>query len=387
MTDITEQRADLGPFLTGEYAPIGGEIKRRPEDFLVEEIPSIDPSGEGDHTYLFVEKTDRTTEDVAKVLARHFRVRRRDVGTAGRKDKRAITRQVFSVHTPGKAPEDFPDLRVKNIAVLWVDLHTHKLRTGQLSANRFSIRVRGVDPLRVLDAHKMVAKLAKEGVPNAFGEQRFGAKLNNHLVARHIVRSEWDLAVDALIRPAPGAPADDPFARAHALLSEGKLGDAAGALPKSFTPEIRLLRALEEGASPQNAVAALPVKHADFLMCALQSAIFNGALADRLIDGSFDADADAPLIGPSCGQIDDATQRVLDRAGITVEGFNEACARYGLTLPGGRRALGVRMGDPEVEGGADEQGGFIRLAFDLPPGGYATSVLREICKNAPLIAL
>jgi len=94
-----------------------------------------------------------------------------------------------------------------------------------------------------------------------------------------------------------------------------------------------------------------------------------------------------PLVGPDCPVPAPGTRarEIEDRAqsasGFTVEQFARACERFGITLPGARRPLRAPVGDPEIEGGADELGPFIRVAFDLPPGAYATSLVREISKN------
>ncbi len=77
----------------------GLRLKERPEDFRVEERLAFAPSGTGEHLYLFVEKTGLQTEELAARLALRFSVARRDVGYAGRKDRRAVTRQWFSVPT------------------------------------------------------------------------------------------------------------------------------------------------------------------------------------------------------------------------------------------------------------------------------------------------
>lgn len=95
------------------------------------------------------------------ILATHFGVQRRDIGFAGLKDKHAITRQVVSIHAPGRKPEDFPSLRDDRIEILWTDLHANKLRRGHLAANRFSIRIRDVKPTDVLRAAKSLAILEK----------------------------------------------------------------------------------------------------------------------------------------------------------------------------------------------------------------------------------
>src|SRR5689334_18599213 len=97
-------------YLTAGVPGIGGRIRERPEDFLVDEQPLYQPSGEGEHVYLLVEKRNMSTMHAARVLAAHFKVDQSAVGHAGLKDRVAVTRQVFSVHVPGKKPEDFPML-------------------------------------------------------------------------------------------------------------------------------------------------------------------------------------------------------------------------------------------------------------------------------------
>src|SRR5690606_17358918 len=123
------------PYLTAAIPGAGGRLKVRPEDFLVEEIPAYEPSGEGEHIYLFVEKRNHSTMHVVRLLADHFGVRRDAVGFAGLKDKFAVTRQLFSVHVPGRRPSDFPAFERPGIVVHWADLHANKLRRGHLKGN------------------------------------------------------------------------------------------------------------------------------------------------------------------------------------------------------------------------------------------------------------
>jgi tRNA pseudouridine13 synthase len=195
-------------YLTAAIAGIGGVIKQRPEDFIVEEIPAYDPTGEGEHIYLFIQKVGLSTSQLVSILARHFGVRESAVGYAGLKDRHAITRQVVSIHTPGKKPEDFPALRDGRIQVLWSDLHANKLRRGHLKANRFSIKVREVPLRAVFDAKKTLDALALSGVPNRTGEQRFGILANNHLVGRAIILGDDQSALDILLGPLPPGTED-----------------------------------------------------------------------------------------------------------------------------------------------------------------------------------
>jgi tRNA pseudouridine13 synthase len=125
-------------FLTDDEG-IGGRIKVRPADFLVEEIPAYEPSGAGEHLYLGVEKMSVAHGELMAAIRKHFGVREKAIGYAGMKDKQAVTRQVLSVHVL----EDPPTLDITHdrIRILWAKRHVNKLRRGHLKGNRFSIRI------------------------------------------------------------------------------------------------------------------------------------------------------------------------------------------------------------------------------------------------------
>ena len=181
-----DPRAASGVYLTADLPGVGGAIKQRPEDFLVEELPLYEPAGEGEHLYLFVEKRGLSTTELVGVVARAFGVRPGDIGYAGMKDKQAITRQLLSIHLPGKAGEaaPMPEINHERVGVLWADRHANKLRRGHLKGNRFSIKIRGVDIGKVRAATSALRRLAATGAPNRAGEQRFGAHQNNHRIGR-----------------------------------------------------------------------------------------------------------------------------------------------------------------------------------------------------------
>ncbi|MBL4697671.1 MAG: tRNA pseudouridine(13) synthase TruD, partial [Phycisphaerales bacterium] len=205
--------ADAPRYLTHEIPGIGGQLKARPQDFLVEEIPLYNPSGEGEHIFLFVEKQELTTLQLRDAISRHFKVKRKAIGHAGLKDKQAITRQVISIHTPGKTPEDFPSFVHDRARVMWVDVHDNQLKRGHLKGNRFSIKVRGVDPLQVRHAKAALDMLSEHGCPNRFGDQRFGFLMNNHLVGRAMILGDAQAAVDLILSPKKGAPKGSADAR------------------------------------------------------------------------------------------------------------------------------------------------------------------------------
>ncbi len=166
------------------------QIKTVPEDFVVEEIPAYEPSGEGNHVYLRVKKRDLPTDVAVRTIAKALGADARNAGVAGMKDKRAVTTQWISLEPPrGIAVDDFLSraaaLSLDGIEIVDARRHGNKLKTGHLHGNRFRIVVRDVpDPKAFTDKAE---KIAVTGVPNAFGEQRFGKEADNAKRALDIV--------------------------------------------------------------------------------------------------------------------------------------------------------------------------------------------------------
>ena len=172
----------------------GGVIKSQPADFVVEEIPLYEPCGEGEHLYLRIEKTNVSHGELMSCLRKHFHVKEVNIGYAGMKDKAAVTRQTVSIHLL----EDPPSVEIdhERINVLWARRHTNKIRRGHLRGNRFSIRIREVDPLSITAVKRCLDQLQQTGMPNYFGVQRFGYRCNNHrlgLLLLHHLSALWVL--------------------------------------------------------------------------------------------------------------------------------------------------------------------------------------------------
>ncbi|MBK7404855.1 MAG: tRNA pseudouridine(13) synthase TruD [Phycisphaerales bacterium] len=415
MIDV-DKNFDPGFAPAGGQAGIGGRLRDRPEDFLVEEIPLYQPSGEGEHIYLFVEKRGLSTLEMVGVISKHFGVRRRDVGYAGLKDKAAITRQMVSVWTPGRKIEDFPMLRHDRVGVLWADRHANKLRPGHLKGNRFSIRVRGVGIQATLVAQRVMDRLSREGLANRIGPQRFGFLGNNHLVGRAIVLERWSSALDHLLGPSASRP--DAQVAGRRMYAEGRFAEAIGEFHGSLRTERTTLHALASGATPEEAVRSMDPSALAYFVTAFQSAVFNAVLARREDAGTLDAllEGDVAFMHASLATFMVAAPELADpempgriarfevspsgpiwgvsmrRAGglpgeceldaLLASGVDEAALvrfeRDGGPVEGARRPLRVPVIDPEVEGGMDEHGAFVRCAFELPRGCFATAVMREI---------
>ena len=162
------------PLITAELPGLGGRIKSVPEDFDVEEIPAYEPCGSGDFLYLWLEKRDMGAEYFTRQVARRLDIAPSDVGTAGLKDRRAVTRQMVSV--PAGVEDRLSQLEGDGIRILRTGRHGNKLKPGHLHGNRFRIIVRDLDPAvpvaEVLP--KLLEKIRTLGLPNYYGPQRFG---------------------------------------------------------------------------------------------------------------------------------------------------------------------------------------------------------------------
>jgi len=163
--------------------PLTATLRSTPDDFRVEEILGYDADGEGEHALLWVEKREANTDWVARELARFAGVSPVNVGYAGLKDRHAVARQAFTVQLPGKADPDWSAFPHAEVKVLASTRHKRKLKRGALRGNRFVLVLRDIhgDHARTED---VLRNIAARGVPNYFGEQRFGREGGNVAQAR-----------------------------------------------------------------------------------------------------------------------------------------------------------------------------------------------------------
>lgn len=155
-------------------------LKAEPADFQVEERIAYTLSGEGEHLWVWVEKIGQNTDWVAKQIASWAGITAKEMGVAGKKDRQAITRQWMSLHLPGRQAPDAESLDVPGVTILKAIRHHRKLQTGGLSGNRFTLVLREINA--DADSSQIESRLQKisdDGVPNYFGEQRFGNDFQN----------------------------------------------------------------------------------------------------------------------------------------------------------------------------------------------------------------
>lgn len=185
---------------------ISGLLKSLPEDFKVTETLGFEPQGEGEHLFLWIEKTGLTTHELIDRVANDFSVKPRDIGYSGLKDKIAVTRQWLSLYLPGKMTKlEIPD--ISGYKLLSHDWHTKKLRPGTHRSNSFDIMVRNVEALPETSLRQLDL-IRSHGMANYFGQQRFGRRddnvgkalqaFNSDRRARKLSRSKRSLYFSAL---------------------------------------------------------------------------------------------------------------------------------------------------------------------------------------------
>lgn len=401
------------PFLTPELPGIGGAIKERPEDFFVQEIPLYEPSGEGEHVYCEIQKKGMTTFDAVNLIARILNIPRHNIGFAGMKDAKAVTRQVFSIQ--GASEEQIAALKLNDIEILWVKRHGNKLRLGHLKGNRFAIRIRNVDAADVIKVEPIVRLIQQRGLPNFFGEQRFGSRQNNDLLGAALIRDD-NMGLLKLLLGTPDKRFDDAqSSHARKLFEEHKNEESLHEWPRRCGMERRILHRLIKSHKPSAAVRMIDEPLKRLWVSALQSRVFNEVLARRLptyyqiLPGDFawkhengacflvqDAAAEAaraesfeisptgPLVGYRMstpeGEPLAIEQEVLAQFQLSPEQFRLEGKHK---VKGARRPLRIKVEDIAISGGADEHGPHVTLAFTLPAGAFATVLLREVMKTPP----
>ena len=317
-----------------------GLIRSCPEDFVVEEIPRVSPEGEGSHLWLWVEKRSANTDWVAKELAKAVACQSRDVGYAGLKDRHALTRQWFSVPVSDVAQENLENADIEGVNILECHQHTRKLKRGTLNGNRFHLKIREFKG-DVDQTGERLEQIRSNGVPNYFGPQRFGHQGRN----------------------------------------------------------------VEQGFNLLKRRARLNRNKRSIYLSAMRSFLFNHVLAERVRRGNWNTIVDGELamldgthsvfpcentdaeIEDRCQRLDihptgpmpgeKGTQPTDDAAELeqsVVQNWPELLdVLAGQRVQASRRAL--RLYPADLEWGIEE--GTVELSFMLPPGTYATTVLRE----------
>ena len=321
-----------------------GVIRSSAYDFQVDENLGIEPTGSGEHAFLHIRKRDLNTREVAQQISRLAGVRQRNVSYAGLKDRNAVTSQVFSVHMPGMPDPDWRQLENDQLQLLLATRHSRKIRRGALRGNRFTLKIRQCR-LDESVLNRRLQLISSNGVPNYFGPQRFGYSGNNLQQARS--------------------------------LFDGTLGRVDRELKSMLLSAVRSLlfnQLLSARVADGSWNRVLP---GDVMIVAGGRGQFPADEPDKTLLDRTEAQEVHPS-GPLCGcagrslqpglEAGDLENSVLADAQFWLQGLE----RFGLEQ--GRRPLRLKVEDLQWQ----YHDAVLNLAFSLPAGSYATTVLREL---------
>ena len=341
------------PLWTADLPGIGGRIKSQPEDFEVEEIPAYEPSDSGDYLYLWIEKRDMGAEFFQRQLARRLDLPTGEIGTAGLKDRHAVTRQMVSV--PGHVEDRLSQVEGDGIRLLRVSRHGNKLKPGHLHGNRFRILIRDVDAAAITGIEPLLDRLRTLGMPNFYGSQRFGREGETVLLGLSLLRDE------PLESTGRKAQVRSPFLRKLALSA------AQSGLFNHYLAS-RIKDGLLRTALPGDVMAKWPFGG----MFVAEDPVAEQARLDarEIVPAG-------PIFGrktfPAAGLAAAREAVVLEEARVLPNAFRN----FGKLMMGTRRHNLIYLTDLAAQQEVDG----VRVTFSLPAGSYATVLLREIIKN------
>jgi tRNA pseudouridine13 synthase len=339
----------IEPFLTNDILGIGGQIRATPEDFQVEERPLYLPCGEGEHLYVRITKRGLSTPDLVRRLSSTLGVRAQAIGVAGLKDARAITTQMVSLQ--GITPQQVSQLKIDE-QLLTVEIlarHRNRLRTGHHAGNRFRLVIRDVAAQAAEAVPAVLDRLTARGVPNYFGPQRQGKSGGNYQIGAALL-------TDARRREKMGRAKRIWYLNTYqSFLFNRMLARRIDRIDRVLTGDWAMKS--DNGACFQVEDADQEQPRADRFEISPTGILF----------GSRASWADGEP-----GKIEEA---VIAEAGTTRDALVAAGKACGFR--GERRALRVPLADLEWS----LNGSILTLTFALPPGAYATSVLRELMKS------
>ncbi len=336
----------------------GGHMGPDAEDFRVTELARYPATGEGDHCFVRIRKRDITSWEAAGRVARALGRRPGDVGLAGIKDRRAVAEQWISV--PDVDPGDVLSLQLPGVEILEAVRHGHKLRTGHLAGNRFVVRLCDVDEGAAPRAEAILRHLTQAGAHHIFGPQRFGMGGDNAERGRGLLSGEVrirDRRQRRLVLSALQSELFNAYLEARTGLQGEAVGDAPPLGPLMDPSMGELVQKTDSGG----------------LFAVEDTREVRGRLARRevVITG--------PMFGPKMRRPEPGTasraleDRVLADAGLELSSFDS----WKRLAPGSRRPLLIWPTDTGVR--QHESG--LEVRFALPPGAYATVILREITKT------
>lgn len=351
-------------FYSLAHASIDFRFKQTPRDFVVEEIPLYEFSGEGEHLVMFVRKKNLSTMEMVGIFARFLGIKNRDIGYAGLKDKHAMTKQYISIHKQHE--EALKNFEHEGIKILSTVHHNNKIRIGHLKGNRFYIKLKKVNPTSAVKLDEALKNISDSGMPNYFGYQRFGNDGDNHIDGEKIAKGtkkERNPKIKKLLINAYQSHLFNMWLSRRLEINTLVSSFEAKELESLLNMPIDVIKNLKAQKHPFKVILGDIMEHYP-----------HGRLFD--FDGSEDDltrfnERNISVTGMLCGK---KVKISSDMAGEIEKDFDDD-----INADGARRYAWVYPTD--VEGRFNQIEAQYELNFTLPKGSYATVLIEELAKK------
>ncbi|EDP75994.1 tRNA pseudouridine(13) synthase TruD [Hydrogenivirga sp. 128-5-R1-1] len=369
-------------------------VKECPEDFYVREIKHLDFEQKGRFAYFLMRKKNLSTLEAVREVAKRLGVPEKRIGFGGLKDKNSLSEQFISVDRPPEIKE----FTEENLSLKFLGYGNRPVSLGDIEGNYFEITLRRIGDRKREFLKERIPFVKRFGFENYFGEQRFGSvRYAGNFIVKYLLRNDYEGAVKEYL-----TSLKDRGRKKALLRAWGRWKEFLRIMPQSSHPEINLVKSLMKGKSYEEALSGLPKSIKLMFLFAYQSYLWNRYLNTFVVryfkhcsvpflkwrlsfikevdEGLFEEirELEIPFLGtefkPKNKKVELIIKEVLREEGINEEVIRARRIGVKLFTDGVRKAFAFPQGLRVLEEGR----GYVKLSFTLPPGSYATVLLRKL---------
>lgn len=354
----------MNRFYSMSHSSIEFLFKQSARDFVVEEIPLYEFSGEGEHLVLHVRKKNLTTWELIDLICVHLGIKAKEVGYAGLKDKFAMTKQYLSINK--QYEEQMKSFEHPDVKILSSTYHNNKIRTGHLKGNRFFIRLKKVNPTNAKKISLALKHIKEFGMPNFFGYQRFGNDGDNYILGEKVARGvvkERNPKVKKLLINSYQSHLFNLWLSRRLEISTLVNSFSVDELAPMLNLSRHTIEQMKEQKHPFKMIVGDVIEHYP------HGRLFNYE-GDKEDVKRFEEHG-VSVTGLLCGK---KAWLAKDEARLIEKEYDET-----IMADGARRYAWIFP--EEIEGEYKEEQAWFELHFSLPKGSYATVLIEEIAKR------
>ena len=327
------------------------KLKQLPQDFIVKEIVSKKPIGEGEYTWFTLKKKNWELFKVLDLIADKCKVPRNRFSYVGLKDKNATTYQTISAWKVSE--QTLSEIQIKDVELSDFDKNNRRIKIEDLKGNRFEIVVRDLSKKDIKGLDKKIRKL-KKGTVNFFDSQRFGLNQNNHLIGKYLVKKDFKAAVSLFLK-------------------------------NNEQWESAVKSRLSEKKDYKSSLECLPKKFKMLFVNSYQSYLWNSlAKAYDTNSSGNSSKLKIPIIGyatqlDNYPKIKKNIEKLLKKEGIKLEDFKNVFEK--ASFPGDERdfliypkKISWKVEEDELSRNKKK----LTICFELPKGSYGTYIIKSL---------